>query len=403
MTETSACAEEHARSYWLFFAALAFFAAVTSAAVFESLDDFGVDEVEVGVDVVDKLAEAVPDLARDAEAPGTWAVGFLGDSMVVSYPPGRTVPARLEQAVEAMRGPRPRVKVVSLAAPGMGPFDYYFVADIVARAKPEQVILPFNLAALSDPWRGTFSRPELGGWLAPTRIPEAMQLPVEWIGLTTDRLLLYVAIVRSGAAVEWQMLIRQQARLGRAKTLVASRLDKLFRTTAMTNFGTARFRYSDAKNIIPGLPRREGKPGRRKRLTKFGLRQRYGHALDGIDADNPVVRMLAAAVRRFRSDGIQVLVYTNPTNVANMEGGGVLDEEGLAKTLGVVAAAVRAAGGEFADFHDLLPDDAFRDAAGHFNVRSQATDGPERLGRALAPLVVEEARATNRRAARGGG
>ena len=56
-----------------------------------------------------------------------------------------------------------------------------------------------------------------------------------------------------------------------------------------------------------------------------------------------MVRVLAAAVRRFRRDGIRVLVYANPTNTTNMEVAGVLDEEGLATTLDVIATAVRAA------------------------------------------------------------
>ena len=188
MTDARSGSAERGRSYWRFAAAFAAFALATPAVIFGSLDRFGVEEVEVGIDVVDALTAALPELARDAEVGGGWGVGFLGDSMVVSYPPGRTVPSRLEQAVEQLRGPRPRVKVVSLAAPGMGPFDYYFVANLVARAKPEQVILPFNLATLSVPWRGTFSRPELGGWLDPSQVTEALQLPLEWVGLTTDRL-----------------------------------------------------------------------------------------------------------------------------------------------------------------------------------------------------------------------
>jgi hypothetical protein len=387
---------------WLFALAAVSFAFAVPALVFDSLDDFGVEKVEVGLDVIDSLTEALPELAL-GNARGSWDVAFLGDSMVVSYPPGRTVPARLEQAIEQTRGPRPLVEVVSVAAPGMGPFDYYFIADLIAEAKPDQVILPFNLAALSNPWRGTFSRPELSGWLSPARLPAALSLPLEWVGLTTDRMLVYVAIVQSGAAEPWHALIRQQARLGRALTIAASRLDKQFRSTAVLNFGTARFRYADEKNIIDAIPSSPGVRGKRKRLTAFGLRQRFGPALDGIDPDNPVVRVLAAAVARFQQDGIPVLVYANPTNTANLQEAGVLDEQGLARTLDVIATAVRAAGGEFVDLHRLLPDEGFRDAAGHFNVRAHAPDGPEMLGQALVPFVIEEARAQALRAAGGDG
>jgi hypothetical protein len=406
MSETAARDAGTGRRYALFTFVFLLFALATPMLIFQNLDDFGVEEVEVGADVINVLREALPALGDNAQTRGAWDVAFLGDSMVVSYPPGKRVPDRLKEAVEQTRGRRPRLNVVSLAAPGMGPFDYYFVADLVARAHPDQVILPFNLAALSDPWRGTFSRPELAGWLAPARVPNALTLPLEWVGLTTDRLFFYVGIVQSGGERLWRGTVKQQARLGRARTLVASRLEKSFRSTALMNFGTARFRYSDKRNVIRGYPAKDGKPGRRKRLTRFGLRQRYGPALDGIRPGNPAVEVLAAAVRRFRRDGIRVLVYASPANIANMETGGVLDEEGLQKTLEVIAGAVRAEGGEFADFHALLPDEAFRDAAGHFSVKANLPDGPLLLGRALAPLVVEEARSAKRgvqREAQGGG
>lgn len=367
-------------------------ALATPALVFSALDDFGVENVDVGMDVIDVVQEALPGLAHE-EAARTWDVAFLGDSMVVSYPPGRTVPERLEEAVRKSRGSRSRVEVLSFAAPGMGPFDYYLIADEVAAGAPDQVILPLNLASLSDPWRGTFSRPELAGWLSPARIPGALLLPLEWIGLTTDRMLLYIAFVRTGAAPFWHALVRQQARLGRARTLVAAGLEKRFGQTTLFRFGMARLGYSNSRNLV--------KAGKKKRLTTFGLRQRYGPALDGIAADDPSVRVLASTVRRFGNDGIRVLVYTNPVNIANMEDGGVFDEKGLAKTLDAIAKAVRQAGGEFADFHRLLPDNAFRDAAGHFNVRGQAPDGPKLLGEALAPLVFKEANAFGRRRAGG--
>lgn len=358
--------------------------------IFSSLDGFGVERVEIGLDVIDVVEGRLPELAG-ADAARTFNVAFLGDSMVVSYPPGRTVPERLEQAIQATRGRRPRVEVLSVAAPGMGPFDYYLVADEIAEARPDQVILPFNLAALSEGWRGTFSRPELAGWVRPARIVEALGLPLEWIGLTTDRMLFYMAIVRSGTSPLWQEFLRQQARLGRARTIATTTLEKRVGSTASIRFGTARFRYSDSINVIE--TKKPGKPGKRKRLSAGGARRRYGPALDGVDENNAVVRVLAAAVSRFREDDIRVLVYANPTNVASLEEVGVLEGGGLEQTLDVIGAAVRGAGGEFADFHALLPDEGFRDAAGHFNVRGTDPDGPELLGNALAPLVLDEARA----------
>lgn len=367
--------------------AFAAFALATPMLIFEALDRLDVAEVEIGMDVINDVHERLPALSQP-RAQSAWKVGFLGDSMVISYPPGRTVPEQLARSANVGAAPRHAIEVVSLAAPGMGPFDYYFIADEVANAAPDQVILPFNLASLSNGWRQTFSRPELAGWLAPARLPGALRLPLEWIGLTTDRMLLYVALVRAGAHPIWQALVRQQARLGPARTTFAAKLEKRFGQIALLSFGSARFRNSDAKYIVLSNDR--------KRLSALGLRQRFGRALDGVDADAPSLRVLVAAITRFREDGIRVLVYVNPTNTTNMREANVLDEPGMSKTLDVIAAAVRAAGGEFADFHTLLPNEAFRDAAGHFNVREGSPDGPRLLGEALAPLVLEEARAFGR-------
>jgi hypothetical protein len=119
--------------------------------------------------------------------------------------------------------------------------------------------------------------------------------------------------------------------------------------------------------------------------------------MDGVEDDHPVIRMLAATIRTFRRADIHVIAYVTPTNVEHIESLGLLDREGLGRTLAVIERAVRENGGEFADLHALFPDEVFSDPPGHF-VYEGEIDGPALLARALAPRVVAQAR----RAAGGG-
>ena len=62
-----------------------------------------------------------------------------------------------------------------------------------------------------------YSRPQLAGLIAPARLREALALPFHWIGLTTDQLLFYIGIVRSGGYDPWYWLTLRQTQVGRAR------------------------------------------------------------------------------------------------------------------------------------------------------------------------------------------
>ena len=174
---------------------------IVPTTVFATLDAFGVDQVEVGLDVIEQIG--LPETPWPDSEDLIAHVAFLGDSMIVSYPEGRRVPDRLQERLDALSGEPGRLRVHAVAAPGMGAFDYYFLVDFVAAARPDVVILPFNLTSFAEAWRGTFSRPELVGFIEPSRLPGALGLPLDWIGVTADRLLSYVALVQAGGFDRW--------------------------------------------------------------------------------------------------------------------------------------------------------------------------------------------------------
>ena len=108
-----------------------------------------------------------------------------------------------------------------------------------------------------------------------------------------------------------------------------------------------------------------------------------------------MLSILGAAVSAFQRAGIPVLVYLRPLNVEHMRAIGVLDEAALARSIGQLEAVVRQNAGEFADFHDLLPDDeAFTDSGGHYNPTGEP-HAHRIIADAVAPLVASRAQRAN--------
>ena len=359
-------------------AAVGVFVAVALAvpvAVFRAVEAFGTPEVEVGLDVIDPIEAALAEMR--AEAGDRPQIAFLGDSMVISYPEGRTIPDRLQQTLDDLPG-GPRVRVRPIAQPGMGPFDFYFLADRVADAGPDLVVVPFNLGSFADAWRGTFSRPELSGWLPAARILQALRLPLDWIGLTVDRLLAYQTVVKVGATKPWHAFVKEQARVGRARHDLAWWLGKTLGDGADARFAREGFVHAARKL----------RSKKTHRLTAKGVEERFGVVLDGIETDDPELQLLAAMVRIFDERGIPVLVYVDPFNVTHLAHVGMAGGPGLGHTLAAIESVARRAGADFADLHASLPDEAFRDAAGHLAFAPGTPDGPLRVGQLLAPIVA---------------
>jgi hypothetical protein len=359
-------------------------------AFYGAMNATGVEYPDIGLDVMRNIAmrKSLNKLARRPPGRRVERVAFLGDSTVVSYEPSsRTVPSRLQKAVVRLGRAEPPISVRSLAVPGMGPYEWYFLADEIADAGPDQVVMPVGLGSFSQITIDRLSRVELAGWIWPRRLPEAMALPIYLSGLTWDRLLLYVGIVRSGGFEIWRRLKKEQARVGSAQRSLAEWIGTVDGVSAEGTFSRVRGWHDIGRFVMQGGDR----------YNERGVRRYYTAAMDGVEEDHPVIRMLAATIRTFRRADIHVIVYVTPTNVEHIESLGLLDRDGLDRTLAVIERAVRESGGEFADLHDLFPDEVFSDPPGHF-VYEGEIDGPALLARALAPRVVARAR----RAAGGG-
>jgi len=353
------------------FTAAAVAAAAVSSGLLGALNAAGVPPVSVPLDVARKVEDGTRPLARRPPAVAEYRIAFLGDSTATYYPGLHAVPAQLQRALGPLRRDGMSARVYSFGFPAMGPFEYYFLADLVLSARPDQVVLSFNLAAPSERWRRIYARPELAGWIAAARLLEAVRLPLHWVGVSLDDLLLYTGIVHSGASETWWWLRREHARVQKGWDTLQAHLGQKAPARAERNAA-----------FEPGAG-----------LSRFGrsrIRELYGSSLDGLNADHPVLRLMAAAVHSFVGAGVPVVVYVVPANVDLFERLGVLDEAGLGVTLANLRRSVEGAGGVLVDLHALLPDAGFRDAGGHFEFEAPL-DGPRLVAERLAPVIRERA------------
>lgn len=322
------------------------------------------------------LARKMPDRIlwlRNAFTPGGVRIVVMGDSTVMSYDQGRTVIDRLDQTLRSSLE-RP-ARVDSLASLGMSTLEYYPLARRIAEAGPDAVVLGFNLQWLSQRWRDSLARPEMLALLRPRDLPEAIQEPLYWWNVTLDRLLLWVTLWQIGAVESWHAYRIEQVRTGNG-------LDALRAAVQ------SRWQGVPADHAITGMPPiplslAQGRPDR---LNAKVLRQLYGPALGGVDADHPALELLAAILDRFAERNIPVLVYVTPANVEWMRAVGILDERGLERTIRTLQSACAAHGAALLDLHALLPDAGFRDGGGHF-ATDQRQDGPLLVAQRVVPAL----------------
>ena len=319
---------------------------------------------------------------------GVRQVAFLGDSISIQVGAGApTVPRALREAL-ARAPDAPRFEVHSLAALGAGPFDYYFLADVIADAHPDLVVIAFSLQSLGDSFRH-LARPRLSGWMGLRRVPSALLGPIHWIGLSADELLMNVAIVQARAGELWRQLLVLQARLGAARADLANALGARFGGDGPRLFEVAHFLSERLRTRVPG-------PG--GQLDRYGVaaeRRHYGVAFEGLAKDHPVLFALADGLGVLRAAGVPVLVYLNPVNVEHLASVGLPEDERFAESLATVESVVRDSGASYLDLHALLPDAAFRDAAGHLGT-PEAPEATARIAGAVAPSVVALTRASSR-------
>ncbi len=354
---------------------------LTLSSVHDGLDAVGIEaETITRHGVANYYNDRVEAYLEHPLREGQYRVAFLGDSMVVSYPTSHQIPAMVQRQVRRLRRGAPGAVVHNLGLAGTGVYDYYFMADVVGRLEPDLIIIAFNLTSTSRDFQAAFSRPELAGWVSVRRIAESLFLPVNWIGLTADRLFLYKGVVASGGFDRWVELNEEQMRVAEARAQLEASV-----ATRDAEGMSAEERFRKRRGFWL-MARNNAEGG--KRHTAHATRNHLGAALDGLDADHPVIETLGAVVRTYRERGADVLVYLNPVNVEHAASLGLLDRERLDQSVRVASEAVTRSGGHIVDLHALFPDTGFRDRSGHFTYEGEI-NGPRALASKLAPTVVE--------------
>jgi len=351
--------------------------ALTALAIARGLDavggpppDVDVASVWLQLKVLDSLRQRNPD------SPET-RVAFLSDSTSMHFPEvALGLNYRFEAALADMAPQGSHFRVFSFASPGYSAFTQYFLSHRLANAGPDHVVLGFSLASFSQRWREV-DRPELAALLPVWDLGEALRLPLHWIGLSTDELLLYTMVVHFGGFGTWLKLSQKQARCVSAWAAAAEWLQA--RSSAPNGLAYQMLHYSHyrAAMFLPTPPERE---------TVMHARVKYGAVLAGVSPEHPALRILRATLEVFRERGIPVLVYTIPMNVEHLERLGLLDRAALHRGVERVRRVTLASGASLVDLHDLLPDAAFRDAGGHLGVGPPLDAPPivaERIAQAL--------------------
>ncbi|MDJ0850884.1 MAG: hypothetical protein QNK04_21135 [Myxococcota bacterium] len=356
---------------WRFGARLVAFAlafAATGQALVSALDGAGVGSRRTRVDSVVRLASAVRllELGRRAER----SLAMVGDSHLMIGGQGGALHAGLERALRA-RGED--VRVSRVADNGLSLLGQYCLADALAAARPDEVVLALNLAHLSPGWQTQQLVPCLV-LLEPRRWVEAALLPLHRDGVSLDRLLFYGALGQGRGLGLLTRLTRQQARVVLAWTLLVDAVQ-------------TRSPWPGGLGYVDGLERRELERVRddRGRATAAWAHALYGTALEGVDAGHASLRVLEALLRHYRQAGVPVLVFVNPMNVVHLRALGLVPAEGLAETLRSAEAVVRGQGARWLDLHDRFGDADFVDPMDHLGRETQAR---ARLAERLAEMLV---------------
>jgi hypothetical protein len=238
----------------------------------------------------------------------------------------------------------------------------------------------FNLQWLSPDWQSSKFRPEVLGWLPIGELPATLTLPLHWWSVTIDQMLLYTALIKARAVEPWYRYRLEQVRSGKGIDLIRISLQDSVKHFA----GGSEW----MPHGLPPKPLRRNKD-RPDRFSPDWVDRLFSPALMGVDPTHPSLQTFAALLRRFDRRDIPVIVYITPTNVDYMRSIGRVDDRKLARTIDAIGTIVNDNGGVLVDLHDLLPDSAFIDAAGHFTHEGEY-DGPSLIATHLAPVILQQ-------------
>jgi hypothetical protein len=344
----------------------------------------GVEPKPSGLATVESFAERLEALRTRERRAERLDIAYLGDSSVYNPKSQDALPARVAASTGRHVGGRRSARVYLFATPGLDSFEYFFLADRIALGRPDAALVCLNLASLSARWRDSNSLPQMSGLIAPSAIAVALGLPIEWIGLTSDRLLRNWALVRLVGVQRWHQLVRAQLRVAAARGPLDDWL------AGGGDGPEARFAYRRRLVALRAhLAVGSAQLGQAlERSSAHGYRARLAVALDGASPRHPTLQALRATLRALARERIATLVYVTPMNVEHMQALGVAEPGAFAATLATLASIAGQEGAYFADLHDQQPDRAFRDAGDHLRFRGE-NPPIDRLGEELGRLLGE--------------
>jgi len=320
---------------------------------------------------------------RFADVHGKQHVALLGDSTLLAAagmkaPRKQALPERIAAALHKYGEHGEQIELSTLRVPGLGPAAMFLISQEIIDARPDRVVLSLNLRSFSYDALRAFSYAESAGWLAPSQLFEALSLPLFHGGLTADRLLFYRALVTCGAERTWPEVRRLQGRVFKLREWLATRADSAFGIKAnedmQSELGLARWVRQTTE--VDKLARQSSAAAERSLRPLFR----------GLSLQNPGLRILSTVIARFTHANIPILVYTAPINVDHLRKLGLPMRE-LERSLQTIARTVRKQGGEFVDFHGVLPERAFRDPGDHFTFDGQPNGTFRLAGHVAAALV----------------
>jgi len=288
-------------------------------------------------------------------------IAMVGDSVTMTSREMRrakklALPERLAQHLATVER-EPEVRIVPLRWGGLGPLEMFYLADKLAEAGADYVILSLNLQSLSPQWTYVMkARSALASWIAPARLPSALLLPLQAVGQSADKVLWLVALRAIGFDPPSRAIANLQSRAQLARERLGITI------------------------------------GHRGSSRQDPEAQRFYHtalfkAISGIRPSNPPLRLLVAAITTLEKAGTRVMVVAMPVNLDHWhEYGALPDTRGIGETVATVREEVTAVGADFADLHQLLPGRAFRDTI-HLRF-DEPDDGTQQAADALAPILA---------------
>jgi hypothetical protein len=344
------------------------------------------DEAERDV-TTEKMDEVLASLRSEA-AQGGRLVIVLGDSSLRWHPPlgaNETLTAMLER-----EGEKAGVTIRVVAYDGFDAVAYYLLVDEIAALRPVAVVLTTNLQSFTDSWFGhvRMKHPQLAAFVRPTRVPQAITLPLELAGITDAALVLKPALRAIGAS-------DVPEKIDGYRTRVRRRLDAVLAVGTKTVVAGPPVAYAAAPPLVTPpmgakLPARRPKtglaappPGGRGRVSKPAYRFMDLYPAN-LQPEQSTVRVLRATVHDLVARDIPTLVMLAPLHLQAARVTGAYNGRNLPQAIRVIDEMTVASGGAFLDLAEILPlESFFIDRYTHFTAEGN---------RIVADRLLEELR-----------